>query len=148
MAAKGYPGSYAKGIGVIAAGPLPEDKQKYGVSCGNCDAGRALGCLRRAGSDRTRGDSLAQAQARAPYGMLIWWDWPEGFRRGAILGGGRFKARPSYRPMRRQKLAVRVNVQHLWDQRAVPHSGTATTSRSPPEAHDHLGTGSAIAHPT
>ncbi|SLN31392.1 Phosphoribosylamine--glycine ligase [Aquimixticola soesokkakensis] len=84
MAAKGYPGPYAKGTEIKGLADLPEDSanmvfhagtaKKDGVLVAN--GGRVLNVT-------ARGDTLAQARARA-YAMVDQIDWPEGFNRKDI----------------------------------------------------------------
>jgi phosphoribosylamine---glycine ligase len=84
MAAKGYPGAYAKGSVIGGLDALPEDSRNMVFHAGTtlvegavtASGGRVLNVT-------ARGDTLAEAQARA-YGMVNAIDWPEGFCRRDI----------------------------------------------------------------
>jgi phosphoribosylamine--glycine ligase len=84
MAAKGYPGAYARGSVIGGLDALPEDSRQMVFHAGTAtlegaitaNGGRVLGVT-------ARGESLAEAQARA-YGMVDAIDWPEGFCRRDI----------------------------------------------------------------
>ena len=92
MAAKGYPGDYAKGSVIKGLDALPEDAMNMVFHAGTtllegavtASGGRVLNVT-------ARGDDLAEAQARA-YAMVDAIDWSEGFCRRDIgwraLGSG------------------------------------------------------------
>lgn len=84
MAAKGYPGTYAKGSVIGGLDALPEDSKNMVFHAGTAmQDGRLVASGGRVLTVTARGDSLAQAQARA-YGMVDQVDWPEGFVRRDI----------------------------------------------------------------
>ena len=84
MAAKGYPGDYAKGSVIKGLAQLPEDSSQMVFHAGTAlrdhqitaNGGRVLNIS-------ARGDSLSEARARA-YAMVAGVDWPEGFCRSDI----------------------------------------------------------------
>ncbi|MBP9951253.1 MAG: phosphoribosylamine--glycine ligase [Cypionkella sp.] len=84
MAAKGYPGDYAKGSVIKGLAQLPEDSTHMVFHAGTAlrdhqitaNGGRVLNIS-------ARGDSLSEARARA-YAMVAGVDWPEGFCRSDI----------------------------------------------------------------
>ena len=84
MAAKGYPGSYAKGSVIGGLDALPEDSHNMVFHAGTkaedgtirADGGRVLNVT-------ARGATLAEARARA-YGMVEGIDWPQGVYRSDI----------------------------------------------------------------
>jgi phosphoribosylamine---glycine ligase len=84
MAAKGYPGTYAKGSVIGGLDALPEDSCQMVFHAGTAlvdgaitaHGGRVLGVT-------ARGDSLRDAQAQA-YAMVDGIDWPDGFCRRDI----------------------------------------------------------------
>ena len=84
MAAKGYPGDYAKGSVIKGLAQLPEDSSHMVFHAGTllrdhqitANGGRVLNIS-------ARGDSLSEARARA-YAMVAGVDWPEGFCRSDI----------------------------------------------------------------
>ena len=84
MAAKGYPGSYAKGSVIAGLENVPEDAQQMVFHAGTkavdgtirADGGRVLNVT-------ARGATLAEAHARA-YGMVDQVNWPEGVYRRDI----------------------------------------------------------------
>jgi phosphoribosylamine--glycine ligase len=84
MAAKGYPGSYAKGSVIAGLENVPEDAQQMVFHAGTkavdgtirADGGRVLNVT-------ARGATLAEAHTRA-YGMVDRIDWPEGVYRRDI----------------------------------------------------------------
>ena len=84
MAAKGYPGSYAKGSVIGGLEALPEDSHNMVFHAGTkaedgtirADGGRVLNVT-------ARGATLAEARARA-YGMVEGIDWPQGVYRSDI----------------------------------------------------------------
>jgi phosphoribosylamine--glycine ligase len=84
MAAKGYPGAYAKGSVIGGLTGLPEDSRHMVFHAGTkgqdgqitANGGRVLNVT-------ARGDSLAQARDAA-YAMVDAIDWPEGFCRRDI----------------------------------------------------------------
>jgi phosphoribosylamine--glycine ligase len=84
MAAKGYPGAYAKGAAIGGLDALPEDSAHMVFHAGT----RRDGGVLRAHGGRVlnvtaRGQTLAQARARA-YGMIERIDWPEAVYRRDI----------------------------------------------------------------
>ncbi|MBF9046249.1 phosphoribosylamine--glycine ligase [Rhodobacterales bacterium LSUCC0031] len=84
MAAKGYPGSYAKGSVIGGLDRLREDSHHMVFHAGT----KAVGGTIRANGGRVlnvtaRGATLAEAHARA-YGMIDRIDWPEGVYRRDI----------------------------------------------------------------
>ena len=84
MAAKGYPGDYAKGSAIGQLDDLPEDSRNMVFHAGTTlkdgaitsSGGRVLNVT-------ARGSDLAEAQARA-YAMVDAIDWPDGFCRRDI----------------------------------------------------------------
>ncbi|MDA0924675.1 MAG: phosphoribosylamine--glycine ligase [Proteobacteria bacterium] len=84
MAAKGYPGSYAKGSVIAGLENVPEDAQQMVFHAGTkaedgtirANGGRVLNVT-------ARGATLAEAHARA-YGMVEGIDWPESVYRRDI----------------------------------------------------------------
>ncbi len=84
MAAKGYPGAYARGSVIGGLEALPEDSRNMVFHAGTAladgrvtaNGGRVLGVT-------ARGDTLAEAQARA-YAMVDAIDWQDGFCRTDI----------------------------------------------------------------
>ena len=84
MAAKGYPGAYAKGSVINGLDRMPEDSRHMVFHAGTAlkgglvtaDGGRVLNIT-------ARGDSLLDARNRA-YAMIDLLDWPEGFCRSDI----------------------------------------------------------------
>jgi phosphoribosylamine--glycine ligase len=84
MAARGYPGPYAKGSVINGLDRMPEDSRHMVFHAGTtlrdglvtATGGRALNIT-------ARGDSLADAHNRA-YAMIDLLDWPEGFCRSDI----------------------------------------------------------------
>ena len=84
MAAKGYPGSYAKGSVIGGLEALPEDSHNMVFHAGTkaedgtirANGGRVLNVT-------ARGATLAEARARA-YGMVEGIDWPQGVYRSDI----------------------------------------------------------------
>jgi phosphoribosylamine---glycine ligase len=84
MAAKGYPGSYAKGSVIAGLENVPEDAQQMVFHAGTkavdgticADGGRVLNVT-------ARGATLAEAHARA-YGMVDQVNWPQGVYRRDI----------------------------------------------------------------
>jgi len=84
LAAKGYPGAYAKGSVINGLAALPEDSFHMVFHAGThkedgrttANGGRVLGVT-------ARGDTLEQARARA-YAMVGAIDWPDGFCRRDI----------------------------------------------------------------
>ncbi len=84
MAAKGYPGSYAKGSVIGGLGTLPEDSSHMLFHAGTTDRdGLIVASGGRVLNVTARGDTLAQARERA-YAMVDAIDWPEGFCRRDI----------------------------------------------------------------
>ena len=84
MAAKGYPGSYAKGSVIAGLENVPEDAQQMVFHAGTkavdgticADGGRVLNVT-------ARGATLAEAHTRA-YGMVDQVNWPQGVYRRDI----------------------------------------------------------------
>ena len=84
MAAKGYPGPYAKGSVINGLDRMPEDSRHMVFHAGTAlrdglitaNGGRVLNIT-------ARGDSLTDAHNRA-YAMIDLLDWPEGFCRSDI----------------------------------------------------------------
>ena len=84
MAAKGYPGAYAKGSQINGLDRLPEDSSHMAFHAGTAltdghitaNGGRVLNLT-------ARGATLAEARARA-YAMVDGIDWPNGFCRRDI----------------------------------------------------------------
>lgn len=84
MAARGYPGAYAKGSAIRGLGALPEDSRNMVFHAGTAaQDGAIIATGGRVLNVTARGDSLAEAQARA-YAMVDAIDWPEGFCRRDI----------------------------------------------------------------
>ena len=84
MAARGYPGAYAKGSVIAGLDQLAEDSHHMVFHAGT----RAEGGTIRADGGRVlnvtaRGATLAEARARA-YGMVEGIDWPDGVYRRDI----------------------------------------------------------------
>ena len=84
MAAKGYPGSYAKGSVIAGLDSLPEDSHHMVFHAGTAAEGGTI----RANGGRVlnvtaRGATLQEARDRA-YGMVAGIDWPEGIYRRDI----------------------------------------------------------------
>ena len=91
LAARGYPGDYAKGSVIGGLEALPETSSAMCFHAGTAEAdGRILAAGGRVLNATARGESLAEARARA-YAMVDAIDWPEGFCRRDIgwraLGG-------------------------------------------------------------
>lgn len=84
LAARGYPGAYAKGTVIAGLDPLPRDSRNMVFHAGTAmqdghvvaNGGRVLGVT-------ARGESLGDAQARA-YAMVDAVDWDDGFCRRDI----------------------------------------------------------------
>jgi phosphoribosylamine---glycine ligase len=84
MAAKCYPGAYAKGSVIRGLEALPEDSFHMVFHAGTREAsGQILANGGRVLNVTARGATLAEAQARA-YAMVDRIDWPEGFCRRDI----------------------------------------------------------------
>ncbi len=84
MAAKGYPGDYEKGSVIRVLKDIPETSSQMLFHAGTTEkAGQLTATGGRVLNLTARGDSLAQARARA-YDMLDAIDWPEGFCRTDI----------------------------------------------------------------
>lgn len=84
MAAQGYPGSYGKGTEIRGLDALPEDSFHQVFHAGTrADQGRVLANGGRVLGITARGETLAQAHARA-YAMVDAVDWPGGFCRRDI----------------------------------------------------------------
>ena len=84
MVAKGYPGDYEKGSVVKVLKGIPETSSQMLFHAGTTEkAGQLTATGGRVLNLTARGDSLAQARARA-YDMLDAIDWPEGFCRTDI----------------------------------------------------------------
>lgn len=93
MAAKGYPGDYAKGEPIGGLDALPEDSFHQCFHAGTARAdGRIVSAGGRVLTLTARGATLAEAAERA-YAMVRAVDWPGGVWRSDIgwraLGGGR-----------------------------------------------------------
>jgi phosphoribosylamine---glycine ligase len=84
MAAKGYPGAYAKGSVISGLNYLPEDSQHMVFHAGTAlQDGQIVANGGRVLNITARGETLAQAHARA-YDMAARVDWAEGFYRRDI----------------------------------------------------------------
>jgi phosphoribosylamine--glycine ligase len=84
MAAKGYPGSYAKGTVIAGVEDLPQDSRRMVFHAGTALRDGALVATGgRVLNVTARGDTLGEAQARA-YGMVDRIDWPDGYCRRDI----------------------------------------------------------------
>ncbi len=84
MAARGYPGAYGKGSEIRGLAALPEDSRNMVFHAGTtAQDGRILATGGRVLNVTARGDTLAEAQARA-YAMVDAIDWPGGFCRRDI----------------------------------------------------------------
>ncbi len=84
MAAKGYPGGYAKGSVIGGLDALPEDSFNMVFHAGTAAReGQIVANGGRVLNVTTRGASLAEARTRA-YAMVDAIDWPEGFCRRDI----------------------------------------------------------------
>ncbi len=84
MAARGYPGPYAKGSEIGGLDRLPEDSFHMAFHAGTAERdGRITANGGRVLNLTARGASLAEARARA-YAMVERIDWPEGFCRTDI----------------------------------------------------------------
>jgi phosphoribosylamine--glycine ligase len=84
MAAKGYPGPYAKGSEIRGLSRIPEDSRHMVFHAGTIDRdGRILSNGGRVLNVTARGDTLADARNRA-YAMIDHISWPDGFCRSDI----------------------------------------------------------------
>jgi phosphoribosylamine---glycine ligase len=84
MAARGYPGDYAKGSEIRGLAALPEDSRNMVFHAGTAERdGKVVANGGRVLAVTARADTLAQAQAQA-YAMVDGIDWPEGFSRRDI----------------------------------------------------------------
>ena len=84
MAAKGYPGAYAKGSEIKGLNRLPEDSRHMVFHAGTVEQdGRILANGGRVLNITARGNTLEEARNRA-YAMVDHLDWPEGFCRSDI----------------------------------------------------------------
>ena len=84
LAARGYPGAYAKGTEIRGLESLPEDSFQQMFHAGTVmREGRMLANGGRVLNATARGATLAEAQARA-YALADALDWPEGFCRRDI----------------------------------------------------------------
>ncbi len=84
MAARGYPGAYAKGSAIRGLDALPESSSQMVFHAGTAERdGQILAAGGRVLNVTARGASLAEAQARA-YAMVDAIDWPDGFCRRDI----------------------------------------------------------------
>jgi len=84
MAAKGYPGAYAKGSVIAGLDALPEDSAHMVFHAGTKEVdGKVTAAGGRVLNVTARGATLAEAHDRA-YGMVDRIDWPEGFYRRDI----------------------------------------------------------------
>jgi phosphoribosylamine---glycine ligase len=84
MAAKGYPGAYAKGSAIRGLAALPETSSQMVFHAGTTEKdGLITATGGRVLNVTARGATLAEAQAKA-YAMVDAIDWPEGFCRRDI----------------------------------------------------------------
>lgn len=84
MAAKGYPGAYAKGTELHGLDAVPETSSQMVFHAGTADQdGRLVAVGGRVLNVTARGATLAEAQARA-YQIVDQIDWPDGFCRRDI----------------------------------------------------------------
>lgn len=84
MAARGYPGAYAKGSVIGGLDDLPEDSRHMVFHAGTAlKDGQVIATGGRVLAITARGASLAEAQAEA-YAMVGRIDWPDGFCRRDI----------------------------------------------------------------
>ena len=84
IAARGYPGAYAKGSPIGGLDTLPEDSFAMPFHAGTAEAGgRLVASGGRVLGLTARGATLAEARDRA-YAMVDAVDWPEGFCRRDI----------------------------------------------------------------
>jgi phosphoribosylamine---glycine ligase len=84
MAAKGYPGAYAKGSAIRGLAALPETSSQMVFHAGTTERdGQITATGGRVLNVTARGATLAEAQAKA-YAMVDSIDWPEGFCRRDI----------------------------------------------------------------
>ena len=84
MAAKGYPGTYAKGSVINGLDALPEDSSNMVFHAGTTQKGGAITASGgRVLNVTARGTTLAEAQARA-YAMVDQIEWEDGFFRRDI----------------------------------------------------------------
>ncbi|MDW4499855.1 phosphoribosylamine--glycine ligase [Sulfitobacter sp. D35] len=84
LAAKGYPGDYAKGEMIGGLDALPEDSRNMVFHAGTAEhEGRIVSAGGRVLSVTARGDTLSEAAERA-YTMVDAIDWPGGFCRRDI----------------------------------------------------------------
>ena len=84
MAAKGYPGAYAKGSLIHGLQRLPEDSRHMCFHAGTAEKdGQIVANGGRVLNITARGDSLEEARNRA-YAMIDHLDWPDGFCRSDI----------------------------------------------------------------
>lgn len=84
MAAKGYPGTYAKGTEIRGLSRLPEDSRHMAFHAGTAERdGQIIATGGRVLNITARGDTLEDARNRA-YAMIDHLSWPEGFCRSDI----------------------------------------------------------------
>ncbi len=84
LAAKGYPGEYAKGSVIRGFDKVPADSHNMLFHAGTAEVdGQVVAVGGRVLNATARGATLAEAQARA-YAMVDAVDWPEGFCRRDI----------------------------------------------------------------
>ena len=84
MAAKGYPGAYAKGSQIHGLRRLPEDSRHMCFHAGTLERdGHIIANGGRVLNITARGDTLSDARNRA-YAMIDHLNWPEGFCRSDI----------------------------------------------------------------
>ncbi|MGY6632585.1 MAG: phosphoribosylamine--glycine ligase [Alkalilacustris sp.] len=84
LAARGYPGVYARGSAIRGLDALPDDSRHMVFHAGTArQDGRVVASGGRVLAVTARGASLAEARDRA-YGMVDRVDWPEGFCRRDI----------------------------------------------------------------
>jgi phosphoribosylamine--glycine ligase len=84
LAAQGYPGDYQKGSVIGGLDEMPQDSSAMVFHAGTAERdGKIIAVGGRVLSVTARGETLAQAQARA-YAVVDEIDWPEGFCRRDI----------------------------------------------------------------
>ncbi|MFY8146325.1 MAG: phosphoribosylglycinamide synthetase C domain-containing protein, partial [Rhodobacter sp.] len=84
LAARGYPGTYAKGSQIRGLDALPEDSRHMVFHAGTAGRdGQTIAAGGRVLNVTARGATLAEARARA-YALVERIDWPGGFCRRDI----------------------------------------------------------------
>jgi phosphoribosylamine--glycine ligase len=84
LAAKGYPGAYAKGTEIRGLEALPETSREVCFHAGTkAEGGKVLANGGRVLNVTARGATLQEARDKA-YAMAEAIDWPEGFYRSDI----------------------------------------------------------------